>query len=124
MAKVVPSLRTKKLNSKDSAKQISLSNHNEQLNKIPVTMNGFTAYSDISEVPTMEEISTKRNNSDTVLINNIINSKSKYSAQNTLTGIKSDSEHSSKSLSVTVTLEDVQPKLETSLTIISVLQDL
>jgi hypothetical protein len=85
-------------------------------------MNGFTAYSDIFEVPTMEEINTKENNREMVLIN-YINSKCKYSAQNTLPSVQidSDSEHSSKSLSVTVTLEDVQPKLQTSSTIISVL---
>ena len=48
-------------------KEISLSNDNEQSNKIPVIVNGFTAFSDTSQVPTTEQINTKENDSDTEL---------------------------------------------------------
>jgi len=42
----VASLRTKKLRGRASDKEISFSNDNEQLNRIPVIVNGFRAYSD------------------------------------------------------------------------------
>jgi hypothetical protein len=70
-----------KLRNSASDREISFSNANEQLKKIPVIVNGFTAYSDTFEVTTTEEI--KVNNNDIVLINNNIN-KCKSSAQNIL----------------------------------------
>jgi hypothetical protein len=44
--------------------EISFNNGNEQLNKIPVIANGFTAHSDTSEVPTVVQISSKENDRD------------------------------------------------------------
>jgi hypothetical protein len=92
MANGVASLRTKKLRGTASDKEISFGNDNEQLNKIPVIVNAFTAYSDTSGVPTMEQINTTENDSDTVLIKNNINSRFKSGAQNTLPSVKSDSD--------------------------------
>jgi hypothetical protein len=79
MANGVAPLRTKKLRDAVCDKEISFSSDNEQLNKIPVIVNGFTAHSDTLEVPTVEQINTTVNDSDTVIINNI-NSRGKYSA--------------------------------------------
>jgi hypothetical protein len=72
-------LRTKKLRGTAGDKDISFSNDNGQLNKIPVIVNGFTEHSDTLEVTTVEQINTTENDSDTVIINNI-NSRGKYSA--------------------------------------------
>ena len=74
MANGVASLRTKKLRGTSSDKEISFSNENEQINKISVIVNGVTAYSDTSEVPNVEQINTKQNESNMVLINNNFNS--------------------------------------------------
>jgi hypothetical protein len=79
MVNDVASLRTKKLRGTACDKDISFSNDNEQLNKIPVIVNGFTAYSDTLEVTTVKQINTTENGSDTVIISNI-NSRGKYSA--------------------------------------------
>ena len=84
MANGVVLLRTKKLRATASEQEISFSNDNEQLNKIPVTVNGFTAYSDTSEVPTVVQINSKENYTDKVIIDNNINSGCKANAQNTL----------------------------------------
>ena len=78
-------LRTKKLKGTASDKEISFSNDNEQLNKIPVIVNGFTTHSDIFEVPTVLQINKTENYSDMVIIDNNINSRCKDSAQNELT---------------------------------------
>ena len=59
MASGVASLRNKKLKGYAYDKEISFSNASEQLKMIPVIVNGFTAYSNTFEVPTMEEINTK-----------------------------------------------------------------
>ena len=87
MANGVASLRTKKIRGTASDKEISFGNDNEQLNKTPVIMNAFTAYSDTSGVPTMQQINTTGNDSDTVLIKNI-NSRCQSGAQNTLPSVK------------------------------------
>jgi hypothetical protein len=55
-------------------------------------------HNDTLEVPTMDEINTKENDSDTVLINNNINSKCKSSARNTSRSVKSDSDSNKHSL--------------------------
>jgi hypothetical protein len=102
--------------------EVSFSIGNEQLNKIPVIVKGFRAYSDTSELPTVVQINSKGNDSDTVLIDNNINSGCKSSAQYTLTVIVTVS--TLVSHFGDVTLQDVQAKLKTSLTRISVLQDL
>ena len=94
MANGVASLRTKKLRGTASDKEISFGNDNEQLKKIPVIVNAFTAYSDTSRVPTMEQINTTEKDNDTVLINNI-NSRCQSGAQNTLPSVKSDSDSDS-----------------------------
>jgi hypothetical protein len=105
VANGVASLRTKKLRATASDQEISFSNDNEQLNKIPVIENCFTAHSDTSEVQTVVQINSKGNDRDTVLINDNTNSRCKSSAQNTFPSVKSDSdsdsEHSRNSLLVT-----------------------
>jgi hypothetical protein len=68
-----------------SDQEILFSIDKEELNKIPVIVNGFTAYSDTSEILTVEKINTTENDSDTVIIDNNINSGCKASARNTLT---------------------------------------
>jgi hypothetical protein len=103
----VASLRAKKIRGTAFDKEISFSNDNEQLNKIPVIVTVFTAHSDTLEVPTVEQFDTKENDSDTVIINNNVNNRGKYSDQNTLPSVKidsdsdSDSEHCRWSLWVT-----------------------
>ena len=52
-----------RLKGKASDKKLFLNTDTEQL-QIPVIVNGLTTYSDTLEVPTMEEINIKENDSD------------------------------------------------------------